>query len=102
VIRLDHTAKPFSADDLLKPNRLPLVHRCLLTRGPMVSMRARPRFVIVLDKFTNQVVEMILTKSNEMVETFSLDRLHKSFHPGVEIGSADRELHALNSRILQG
>jgi hypothetical protein len=66
--RLDHTAKPFSADDLLKPNRLPLVHRCLLTRGPMVSMRARPRFVIVLYEFTNQVVEMILAEGNEMVE----------------------------------
>ena len=83
--RLDHTAKPFFADDLLKPNRLPLGHRRLLTRGPMVSMRVRARFVVVLDKFANQVVEMILAEGNEMVEAFGLNGLNKSFDPGVQI-----------------
>ena len=82
---LDHASKPFSADNLLKVNRLPLRHGCLLTR-PMVSMGMRPRFVIVLDKFANQVVKMILAEGNKMIETFGLDRLHKTFDPGVEIG----------------
>ena len=58
----------------------------MLKRRPMVSKGVRPRFVIVLDKFANQVVKMILAKSNKMVETFGLDRLHKTFDPGVEIG----------------
>ena len=49
-------------------------------------MGVRSRFVIVLDKFANQVVEMILAEGNEMVETFGLDCLHKTFDPGVEIG----------------
>ena len=65
-------------------------------------MGVRSRIVIVFDKFANQVVEMILTKSNEMVETFGLDRLHKTFDSGVEIGGANRELLAHDSRILQG
>jgi hypothetical protein len=65
---LDHAPKPFSADDLLKPNRFPLGHGRLLTRGPMVSMRVRAGLVIVLYEFTNQVVEMILAEGNEMVE----------------------------------
>ena len=83
---LDHAPKPFSADDLLKANRFPLRHGRLLKRRPMVSMGVRTRFVIVLDKFANQVVEMSLAEGNEMVETFGLDRLHKTFDSGVEIG----------------
>ena len=83
---LDHTPKPFFADDLLKLNRLPLGHRRLITRRPMVSMRVRARLVIVLYEFTNQVVEMILAEGNEMVEAFGLNGLNKSFDPGVEIG----------------
>ena len=82
----DHAAKPVSADDLLDSNRLPLRHGRLLKRRPMVSMEVRARFVIVLDKFANQVVEMILAEGNKMVETFGLDRLHKTFDSGVEIG----------------
>ena len=70
---LDHAPKPFSADDLLDLNRLPLRHGRLLTRGPMVSMRVRAGLVIVLYEFTNQVVEMILAEGNEMVEAFRLD-----------------------------
>ena len=83
---LAHTPKPFTADNLFKANRLPFRHGRLLTRRPMVSMGMRPSFVVVLDKFANQVVEMILAKSNKMVEIFGLDRLNKTFHPGVEIG----------------
>ena len=52
----------------------------------MVSMGVRPRLVVVFDKFANQLVEMILAKSNKMVETFGLDCLHKTFDPGAEIG----------------
>ena len=83
--RLDHTPKPFSTDDFFKPNRLPLGHWRLITRRPMVSMRVRSRFVVVLDKFANQVVEMILAEGNEMVEAFGLNGLNKSFDPGVQI-----------------
>ena len=52
----------------------------------MVSMRVRSRFVVVLDKFANQVIEMILAEGNEMVEAFRLDGLNETFDTGVEIG----------------
>ena len=72
--------------DLLKLNRLPLRHWRLITRRPMVSMRVRSRFVVVLDKFANQVIEMILAEGNEMVEAFRLDGLNETFDTSVEIG----------------
>jgi hypothetical protein len=77
--RLDHTPKPFSTDDFFKPNRLPLGHWRLLTRGPTVSMRVRARLVIVLYEFTNQVVEMMTSRLSRCMNT----RTYRSTMPRV-------------------
>lgn len=56
----------------------------------------------MLDELRDEMVEMILAERNEMVEAFGLDRLHKSFDPGIQVGRTNRQLFALNSRVLQG
>ena len=52
----------------------------------MVSMRMRSRLVVVFDELANQIVEMILAEGDEVIETFVLDGLNKTFNSGIQVG----------------
>ena len=52
----------------------------------MVSIGVRSRLVVMVDELANQIVEMILAEGDEMVETFGLDGLNKTFNSGIQIG----------------
>ena len=102
AIRLDHAAESFPADNVFKPNRLPLGFRSLVAGRSVVSIRVRTGFIVMLDELRDEMVEMIPAEGNEMVEAFSLDRLYKSLDPGIQVGRANGQLFALNSCLFQG
>jgi hypothetical protein len=45
----------------------------------------RPLRVIVLNVLTNQIVEVLLAKDEEVIQALLLNRLHKPLDVGVEI-----------------
>ena len=44
---------------------------------------------------------MRLAESDEMVQGFVFNRLHKPFDPGIQIGRADRQSLGLDAFVLQ-
>ena len=48
----------------------------------------RPLGVIVLDEFSDEIIEVLLAKNKEVVETFLLDGLHESLDVGIQVRRA--------------
>ena len=56
--------------------------------------------VVVLDPSPDDVVKLISTEANEVIQTFSLERADKRFHEGIRLGGTGWTLEASNSRGL--
>ena len=57
--------------------------------------------VVVINELGDEIIQVSFAESNEMVQTFILDRLHESFDTGIQIWRTDRQAFRLDAIILQ-
>lgn len=70
----------------------------------MFSYTVRSMFVVIINEFRNEIIEMCLAESDEMVQGFVFNRLYNSFDPGIEIRIAEGTYSTLlsSSKIYCG
>jgi len=90
----------FLAVDLIELDRLEFWRRLSTTVRQIFSRAVRSMFVVIINEFRNKIIEMHLAESDEMVQGFVFNRLHKPLDPGIQIGRADRQSLRLDAFVL--
>ena len=67
----------------------------------VVKRLMRPFFVVMLQPLRHQVVEVPLTKNNEVVEALLLDRLDEPLHEGVRVRRPEGRFIDRDSAVLE-
>ena len=100
LVRLDQPAEMFLTVDLTEFDRLEFWRRLSTTVRQIFSRAVRSMFVVIINEFRNKIIEMHLAESDEMVQGFVFNRLHKPLDPGIQIGRADRQSLRLDAFVL--
>nr|WP_232103337.1 hypothetical protein [Gimesia algae] len=83
LVRLDQTAEMYLAMDLIKLDRLEFQRRLGTAGRQMFSRAVRSMLVVIINKLRNKIIEMHFAESDEMIQGFVFNRLHKPFDPGI-------------------
>ena len=83
--RLDDAAELLTTFNVLELDGRPLGDFGLITRRSVVSMAMRAIGVEVGRERLDQVVEMVASKNNEVVQNLVLDTLDHALHPRVQV-----------------